>query len=797
VSALDVTDAKSLGLEGAARERFDEVAPHFAHWEVLKDCIDQFIHMMLNYRLSGHPGGSLSKVYGLLATLLSGAMRWDIRHPEKRFADRFLLVAGHTTPLLYSTLAVLNETLRTMLRETGDERFRVPGGEERTLTFEDLLTFRRRGGLAGHAEMEGKTLFVKFNTGPSGHGSPPAAGEALALKRAGAEEVKVWAFEGEGGLTTGAAHETKNSAWGLGLSNLYYVVDWNDFGIDPRPASSVVHGTPRDWFEPYGWRVSQAEDGANWADVTAALFRLTEGENPDGVPNMMYMRTRKGRSYLKYDAPSHGAPHSPMNCELFWKTKEPFMERYGVEFVGYGKPAPEDPQERHDQALENMKRVAAVLNRDEKLVQTVAERLVELGDSVPRTLPRFRFDTARNPLDDDRLYDFRGYPEEMWAKPGAKVPNRKALASWGAWVNTWCRKEYGRPLFLAMAADLADSTNISGFAKDFGDEKGWGWFDRRENPEGVLLPQEITEFANAGISAGISIVNFSERPYEEFNGFLSSCSTYGSFVYLKYGPMRLFSQVAQDSQIKVGKVLWVAGHSGPETAEDARTHFGIFSPGVTQLFPEGHVVDVHPWEYNEVPVVIAAALKQPAAIVALHLTRPPIEIPDREALGIPSHFEAARGAYVMRDYRNDQDRMGTVIVQGTSTTNNVVKILPELDSAGLNVKLVAAISPYLFRVQDQAYRDEVLSPGDWMDSTCISNRSRRTMHDWLSSRVAEEYALTSDWDDRWRTGGSVEEVVDEAHLSPEWLLQGIERFAKDRSERLARLEGMLEKARSG
>ena len=98
--------------------------------------------------------------------------------------------------------------------------------------WQDLLGFRRRGGLAGHAEMEGKTLFLKFNTGPSGHGSPPAAGEAMALKRAGADGVKVFAIEGEGGLTAGASHETKNSAFGLGLDNLHYLIDWNDCGID-------------------------------------------------------------------------------------------------------------------------------------------------------------------------------------------------------------------------------------------------------------------------------------------------------------------------------------------------------------------------------------------------------------------------------------------------------------------------------------------------------------------------------------------------------------------------------------
>jgi len=127
-----------------------------------------------------------------------------------------------------------------------------------------------------------------------------------------------------------------------------------------------------------------------------------------------------------------------------------------------------------------------------------------------------------------------------------------------------------------MSADLAESTNIAGFAKDF------GWDERVRvvrpwlEPEGALLPQPITEFANSGIAVGITTVNFSNTPFENFNGFLGACSTYGSFSYLKYGLMRLFSQLAQDSEIKVGRVLWVVGHSGPETADDSRTHFGVF-----------------------------------------------------------------------------------------------------------------------------------------------------------------------------------------------------------------------------
>jgi transketolase len=61
------------------------------------------------------------------------------------------------------------------------------------------------------------------------------------------------------------------------------------------------------------------------------------------------------------------------------------------------------------------------------------------------------------------------------------------------------------------------------------------------------------------------------------------------------------------------------------------------------------------------------------------------------------------------------------------------------------------------------------------------------MHYWLSSKVAEEYAMTSDWDDRWRTGGSLDEVIAEAHLDPDSLWEGISRFARDREARLGRL----------
>jgi transketolase len=769
-----------------------QLSPDFAYWDKTREIIDQVIDVMLNYRQSGHPGGSRSKVYPLLTLLLSGAMRWDLRHPEKRFGDRFILGAGHTVPLIYCTLAVLNESLRLKHAQTGDPRYALPRGRENTLFWEDLLKFRRHGGLSGHAEMEGKTLFLKFNTGPSGHGSPAAVGEALALKRAGVGEVKVFFIEGEGGLTPGTNYESMNSAWGLALDNLYHIVDWNDYGIDSNPISSVVHGKPADWYGAHGWRVFGTERGEDWKAISQTLLTMTASANPDRQPSMTWVKTRKGRGYLKYDNASHGTPH-PINSEIYWDTKREFSEKYDVAFTNFGGPAPADAGARAAEFEANLKAVVSVLQQDQSLVDYLADRLTELGDGVPESLPTFRLGEV-SPYRDERLFDFRNYPADLYVAPGASVANRAALAKWGAWANAFGAKEYGRPIFLAASADLAASTNISGFAEKYGDFPGYGWYERPGTPEGALLPQEITEFANSGLLIGMTTVNLSAAPEEEFNGFWGAASTYGSFSYLKYGPMRLFSQLAQDCQLKVGKILWIAGHSGPETAEDSRTHFGIFAPGVTQLFPAGHVINLYPWEYNEVPVLLGAALAQKAPIVALHLTRPPVTIPERAALGMPSHFEAARGAYVARSYRPDRPRGGTVIVQGTSAMANVVKLLPELDARGLNVKIVYAASPQLFALQPADYRDQVISRADRADSTVITTQARWLMHDWLFNKLAEDYALSSDWDDRWRTGGAVDEVIEEAHLSPDWILTGIDRFVKDRPERLARLRAELDAA---
>ncbi len=770
-----------------AKPTFEQLSRNFHHWQKIGDLIDQCIDLTLNLRQSGHPGGSRSKVPLLVASTLGGAMRWDLRHPEAPFGDRFVLVAGHCNPGIYAMLAVYNEALRIRHEWTGDKRYLVAHAAERALYWEHLLYLRHNGGLPGHAEMEGRTMFFKFNTGPSGHGAPAALGEAMALKHAGAGEVKVFAMEGEGGHTAGAHHEVKNSAWGLGLDNLIYLFDWNDHGIDHRACSTVVHGSPKEWFEPYGWRVAGTERGEDYAAITKALLEIVHAENPEGRPGMVWIKSRKGRGYYKYDYQSHGKAHA-RNSELFWKCREDFQKKYAVKFAGFGDT--KDPGEAacREQSQAWFETVMGVLRSDKALVEYLSDTLVELGESIPAKPEGFKLGSPANMAEDRSWLAPEKLPAELSVAPGTKIANKEGFAKFGAWVNALANERMGRPLVIACSADLAESTSIHGFALDHGKQKGFGWYERNENPGGALLPQQITEFTNSGLMAGLASVNMSAQPEKEFLGYWGAHSTYGSFSYLQYGMMRLFSQLAQDCPLKVGKVLWVAGHSGPETAEDSRTHFGIFATGTTQLFPDGHVINLHPWEHNEVAPMLAAALATEAPIVILHLTRPTVAIPDRQKLGVAAHTEAARGCYVIRPHDPKRPKQGTILVQGTSTTDSVFQLLPRFaDPSAPNIKLLAATSWELFQRQPREYQDEMLPRPDWLDSTVITNGARRLMHDWMSSKVSEAYAMSSDWDNRWRTGGTVDELKKEARIDPESLWEGIVRFAADREKRLQRL----------
>ncbi len=122
--ALAATSAAASSAE--ADRLYAAAEADFARWEIVRDVMDECMDIALDDRQSGHPGGSRSKAHMLLALMLSGAMRWDIRRPWLPFADRFVLSAGHTVPVVYAALAVLNDALQARRELDGGRRGRVP-----------------------------------------------------------------------------------------------------------------------------------------------------------------------------------------------------------------------------------------------------------------------------------------------------------------------------------------------------------------------------------------------------------------------------------------------------------------------------------------------------------------------------------------------------------------------------------------------------------------------------------------------------------------------------------------------
>src|SRR5947207_275540 len=179
----------------------------------------------------------------------------------------------------------------------------------------------------------------------------------------------------------------------------------------------------------------------------------------------------------------------------------------------------------------------------------------------------------------------------------------------------------------------------------------------------------------------------------------------------------------------MGVLHILAAHSGPETAADARTHFGIFAPQVWKLFPRDQAINLSFWDYNDVaPGYFAAAeiaaREKKVGVIVIEVARPDFRVADRSTFADPDIRAAAKGLYVIRDFAAGKARPGYVVAQGSSSTFNLVSVLPRLEQSGINVKVIAAISKKLFDRQPTAYRNSLLPPEARQDRMFVSTATR-------------------------------------------------------------------------
>ncbi|MBN1980680.1 MAG: hypothetical protein JW795_04065 [Chitinivibrionales bacterium] len=802
--------------------------------------------LMGNYSQSGHFGGPLAYTPYTVALHLApasmGGLRYDLAKPKHPFADKFLLAGGHCIPCCYSLWMILYEALLRQYQNTGKECYRVD--PTTAILSIDALGFRRsrdslktllsdndlsshelfqqarlRGirPLSGHSESTDVTNDV--NGGPSGIGVSTAVGKALFWDFMGADSaMKVVALEGEFAMTEGHAQEMKSAAVAQQVGKrLRILLSYNNAGIDDTLLGGVInprisgYSLPLQWAS-YGWNVFSLENGNDFSSILTILQTMEQWPTADHRPMIVIGRTTKGwwpkatdgvlasGQVIPQGFQSH--PYAiPMNSQLFIQLAQSFEQTYGISFEGIrdGKPATE--QERLLQFKTNIDKALSVLDRNPNLCQWLADTAVEHGQQVRGTVT-VAYDGTCNPFNDMRLkvenlptepitatvVDPKTKKEsvkriELFCKPGEKKGARRAISELCKYLNYVSNNR-----FLTIAADLAESINI---------EHGhfFGHYDPVDNPAGTRLKAAIQEAVNTATIYGLVSQTVSEDPAEHA-GVWGLSGTYGAFTPLMYTPARIFSQQNQDSPFRLGVMTILAGHSGPETAADGRSHFGIFAPGVWNLFPRGQVINLYLWDYNDVAPAYAAALqaalvKKETGLIVIHVARPDTVVVNRANFADTDLCAAAKGLYVIKEYDPGKPACGTVLVQGSSATQNAISAIARLNAANVNVRIISVVSPELFNGQSPRYRDAVLPTSSLFDCMVVSTFSKRTPPLPNLGPLTEEYSLYADFDDRWRTCGTEADVIAEAHLDVESIFQGISRFGRERRSRLTRQKEFL------
>jgi len=113
-----------------------------------------------------------------------------------------------------AVLAMIGDAFRLRFTDTGDQRFFI--APEKIVLPEDLLRFRHRGGLPGHAEF-GARHVPQVQYGSIGSRFTSLVGEALALKKLVYRSSKFLPLKVKE-PTAGGSHEAKNGAWAMVLA---------------------------------------------------------------------------------------------------------------------------------------------------------------------------------------------------------------------------------------------------------------------------------------------------------------------------------------------------------------------------------------------------------------------------------------------------------------------------------------------------------------------------------------------------------------------------------------------------
>ncbi len=751
--------------------------------ERLDDLYHRLVSVMFNFvPSSGHPGGSISA--GRLSQgLVFGVLDHDVALPLRDDADVISYAAGHKALGLYALWALRDEVVRLGAPEL------LPSDDRLRLRFEDLLGFRRnpttnapqfakRGAKALDGHPTPSTPFVRLATGASGVGLASSIGLAWGLADYyGKNAPRVHIIEGEAGLTPGRAAEALAAAGTASLANVFLHVDWNQASIDSDRVCRE-DGVPGDYvqWDPaelcylHDWNVIVVPDGHDVHQIALAQQKALTLDNHQ--PTALVYRTVKGWRYGVDGARSHGAGHPFCSAAFFDSVNRIVTDGRWQARCWAGQPCCDRGKNENVVErcyLETLDLVRAQLRETPGLVEQLAARLVE---SRERLIARQRRPREHAP-------DLLGLaaaiecmaqpPATTFLEPGSRTTLRESLARALGQLN----RATGGGLLIA-AADLLGSTSVKLAGEGFPP----GFFNAETNPGARLLSTGgICEDAMCGILSGISMAGHHVGVGSSYAAFLAPLGHIAARLHA------IGNQGLEELGAEAGRtMILVCAHAGIETGEDGPTHA---DPQCLQLlqdnFPRGALVTLTPWEPQEIPVLLSAALRRRPAVIAVFVTRPSKEVLDRGALGLAPVAQATSGVYAL--WRAKGTSALTVVLQGSEVAYAFVQgALPRLVAAGIDLDAFYVASAELFDALPPDEQNTLFPEMVRSQAMGITGFTLPTLWRWISSDRGRAASMHPFEAGTFLGSGQGDQVLIQAGLDGESQYQRIVRFVRGKTQ---------------
>jgi transketolase len=526
------------------------------------------------------------------------------------------------------------------------------------LPLDELKRFRQWGShTPGHPEY-GKTPGVEATTGPLGQGLANGVGMAIAevalaarFNRPGHKIVDHYTYVlvSDGDLEEGISSEAGSIAGHQHLGKIIVLYADNHITIEGSTELAFTEDRMAR-FAAFGWQVQRVEQSN---DVEAVALALDNARKETDRPSLIAVRTHIGfGSPHKQDtAAAHG---EPLGVEEVRLTKE------GMNWPV--SPSFHIPEE----ALEHFRRAVA---RGSAAQVEWESRFKAFGQEYPELSAEFQ-----RVIDRQLPGDWGAGLPTFVASDGpmaTRVASGKVIEILGSRL----------PEMMGGSADLGPSTHTKIDGAGSFEPEDWAGrnmhFGIRENSMGAILN-------------GMAL----------HSGLIPYGGTFFVFSDYMRPPMRLAAMNALP-------VIYIFTHDSIGMGEDGPTHQPVEQLIGLRSIP-GMVV-LRPADANETVAAWRIAIGRKQGPVALVLTRQGLPVLDLNSYpAIPAGVPL--GGYILADFSTAKDPEITLIATG-SEVHLALKGRDQLQTEGVNARVVSMPSTNLFAAQSEDYRDRILPKG--------------------------------------------------------------------------------------